>query len=46
MQTLDDDTLAVFKITDKGAQKLVVSQAKDGVGRLTEYYDLSGLTLA
>lgn len=46
MQTLDDDTLAMFKITDKGLQQLVVTQAKEGVGRLTAFYDLSGLTLA
>lgn len=46
MATLDDDTLAMFKITDKGMQKLVVRQEKDGVGSLTDLYDLSGLTLA
>ena len=44
--TLEDDTLAVFKVTDKNAQKLEVVQAKTGVGRLAAFYDLSGLTLA
>lgn len=42
---LDSDCMGVFKVTDKGLQRLVVAQEKDGVGRLTEYYDLSGLTL-
>lgn len=46
LQTLDDDCLAVFKITDKSVQKVMVKQEKDGVGRLTELYDLSGLTLS
>ena len=36
--------MGVFKITDKDAQKLVILQEKSGVGRLAEYYDLSGLT--
>lgn len=46
MQTLDGDMNGVFKITDKNNQKLAVLQEKDGVGRLIEFYDLSGLTLA
>ena len=44
--TLDSDKNGVFKITDKNVQRLVVQQAKTGVGRLTEYYDLTGLTLS
>lgn len=44
--TLDSDHNGVFKITDKNAQKLVVLQEKTGVGRLMEFYDLSGLTLS
>lgn len=44
--TLDSDHNGVFKITDKNAQKLVVFQQKTGVGRLMEFYDLSGLTLS
>ena len=43
--TLEDDCLAVFKVTDKDSQRIEVVQAKDGVGRLAEFYDLSGLTL-
>ena len=43
--TLDSDKMGLFKVTDKNTQKLVVAQAKTGVGRLTEFYDLSGLTL-
>ena len=46
MQTLDSDQDGVFKITDKDVQKLAVLQEKEGVGRLIEYYDLSGLTLS
>lgn len=46
MVTLDSDMNGVFKITDKNTQKLAVLQAKDGVGRLIEFYDLSGLTLS
>lgn len=46
MQTLDSDQDGVFKITNKDVQKLVVFQEKDGVGRLLEQYDLSGLTLS
>lgn len=44
--TLDSDQDGVFKITDKDTQRLMVWQKKDGVGSLTEYYDLSGLTLS
>ena len=44
--TLDSDHNGIFKITDKNAQKLVVLQEKTGVGRLMEFYDLSGLTLS
>ena len=43
---LDSDQNGVFKITDKDAQKFVIAQEKTGVGRLTEFYDLSGLTLS
>lgn len=43
---LDSDQNGVFKITNKDIQKLVVQQEKTGVGRLTEFYDLSGLTLS
>ena len=46
MQTLDSDQDGVFKITNKDVQKLAVFQEKDGVGRLIEFYDLSGLTLS
>lgn len=45
MQTLDSDKNGVFKITNKDVQKLAVLQEKEGVGRLIEFYDLSGLTL-
>ena len=45
MQTLDSDKDGVFKITDKNTQKLAVLQEKEGVGRLIEFWDLSGLTL-
>ena len=44
--TLDSDQDGVFKITDKDNQRLMIWQKKDGVGSLTEYYDLSGLTLS
>ena len=44
--TLDSDQNGVFKITNKDEQKLTVLQAKEGVGRLIEFYDLSGLTLS
>ena len=44
--TLDSDQNGVFKITDKNTQKLAVLQEKEGVGRLIEFYDLSGLTLS
>lgn len=44
--TLDSDQDGVFKITNKDTQRLMVWQKKDGVGSLTEYYDLSGLTLS
>lgn len=44
--TLDADKNGVFKITNKDAQRLVVKQEKAGVGKLTEFYDLSGLTLS
>ena len=43
--TLEDDTLAVFKVTNKATQDIEVVQAKTGVGRLAEFFDLSGLTL-
>ena len=43
--TLDSDKMGVFKVTNKDVQKLAVLQEKDGVGRLMEFYDLSGLTL-
>lgn len=43
--TLDSDQDGVFKVTNKDVQKLVVFQEKEGVGRLYETYDLSGLTL-
>jgi len=43
--TLDSDKNGVFKITNKDVQKFVVRQEKEGVGRRTDYYDLSGLTL-
>ena len=43
--TLDSDQDGVFKITDKDTQRLMIWQKKDGVGSLTEFYDLSGLTL-
>ena len=44
--TLDSDQLAVFKVTNKDVQRVMVKQEKEGVGKLTEYFDLSGLTLA
>ena len=43
--TLDSDKMGVFKITDKKGQKLGVIQTKGDTSR-TDYYDLSGLTLA
>lgn len=45
MQTLDSDQNGVFKITNKDVQKIAVLQEKEGLGRLIEFYDLSGLTL-
>lgn len=45
LTTLDDDCLAVFKVTDKNTQKIEVVQTKTGVGKLAEFFDLSGLTL-
>lgn len=42
--TLDSDKDGVFKITDPKAQYLAVVQSKDGVGRKTQLFDLSGLT--
>lgn len=44
--TLDSDQDGVFKVTDKDNQRIMIWQKKDGVGSLTEYYDLSGLTLS
>ena len=44
--TLDSDQLAVFKVTNKDVQRVMVKQEKEGVGKLTEYFDLGGLTLA
>ena len=43
--TLEDDCLAVFKVTDKNRQRIEIVQAKASVGRLAEFYDVSGLTL-
>lgn len=43
--TLDSDKDGVFKITDKNNQKLMVVQSKNGATK-TQYFDLSGLTLA
>ena len=43
--TLDSDQNAVFKVTNKNTQKIVVFQEKTGKGRLMEFYDLSGMTL-
>lgn len=40
----DPDKNGVFKITDKDAQKFVVEQS-DGVFKLRQEYDLSGLTV-
>ena len=40
----DPDKNGVFKITDKNAQKFVVEQS-DGVFKLRQEYDLSGLTV-
>lgn len=44
--TLDSDCMGVFHITDKNNQKLVVYQNDGNGGRLTDFYDLSGLTLS
>ena len=41
----DPDKMGVFKITDKDEQKLVVIQS-DGVFKLKQSFDLSGLTVA
>lgn len=43
--TLDSDKMGVFKVTDKASQKLTVVQTGDK-GSRTQYFDLSGLTLA
>ena len=43
--TLEEDGLAVMKITDKDTQKLTIVQDKAGVGKKTEYYSFAGLTL-
>jgi len=41
----DPDKMGVFKITDKDTQKMVVVQS-DGVFKLRQEFDLSGLTVA
>ena len=43
--TLDSDHNGVFKVTNKDIQDIVGLQEKTGVGRLMEFFDLSGLTL-
>ena len=43
--TLDSYKDAVLKITDKDNQKLMIVQSKNGATK-TQYFDLSGLTLA
>ena len=45
MAALDDDMNAVFKITDKGNQKLRV-ESSDGTRTTVQTYDLNGLTFA
>lgn len=44
--TLDSDCMGAFKVTNKDVQRITVFQEKADVGRLIEFYDLSGLTLA
>lgn len=45
--TLDEDGLAMFKVSDKDTQKLVVIQSNaDGTKKQTDYFTLSGLTLS
>ena len=43
--TLDSDKMGVFKVTHKDVQKLTVIQTGEK-GSRTQYFDLSGLTLA
>lgn len=43
--TLDSDKMGVFHITDKDTQKLTIVQT-GASGKKTQYFDLSGLTLA
>lgn len=45
LQELDEDMNGVFKITDKDAQKFVIS-CSNGSSVSTREYDLSGLTCA
>lgn len=44
--TLDEDGLAMFKISDKDIQKFVVVQSNDNGDTWRYVYDLSGLTLS
>lgn len=45
LQTLDSDTNAVFKISDKNNQKIKVVQADNAGHKNVQYLDLTGLTL-
>lgn len=45
LQTLDSDTNAVFKITDKNSQKLKVVQSDGNGHNNVQWFGLSGLTL-
>lgn len=45
LQTLDSDKNAVFKISDKDAQKIKIVQSDNAGHKNIQYLDLSGLTL-
>ena len=45
LQTLDNDKNAVFKISDKDAQKVKIVQSDSAGHKNIQYLDLSGLTL-
>lgn len=45
MLPLDEDNLAMFKLTDKNTQRLKVESSRSGEKK-TWFFDLSGLTLS
>jgi hypothetical protein len=45
LQTLDSDTNAVFKVTNKNTQKIKIVQSDSQGHKNVQLLDLSGLTL-